>query len=125
GEVGIKVRVELGGEDRRLGPLIETTLYRVVQEAVNNVANHSGGQNFTITLVMKSHCLSLAMVDDGWGFDMAELARSSDGKRGLGLMGMKERVELLGGTFSIYSELGHGTEITMQVPLEGEGSCDG
>ena len=125
GEVGIKVRVEIGGEDRRLGPLIETTLYRVIQEAVNNVANHSGAQNFTITLVMKTRCLSLTMVDDGWGFDMAELARSNDGKRGLGLMGMKERVELLGGTFSIYSELGHGTEITMQVPLEGEGSCDG
>lgn len=125
GEVGIKVRIEIGGEDRRLGPLIETTLYRVVQEAVNNVASHSGAQNFTITLVMKTHCLSLAMVDDGWGFDMAELARSSDVKRGLGLMGMKERVDLLGGAFSIYSELGHGTEIALQVPLEGEGGCDG
>lgn len=117
GEVGIKVRLEVVGEETRLAPQIETALYRVVQEAVTNVANHSGAQSFTVTLVLKPDRLQLSMVDDGWGFDMAELARSRDQKRGLGLMGMKERVELLGGSFSIYSELGGGTKITVEVPL--------
>ncbi|MGI5836788.1 MAG: GAF domain-containing protein [Chloroflexota bacterium] len=126
GEAGIKVRVELAGEERRLAPQVETALYRVVQEAVNNVVNHSGAQNFTLTFVLKAESVTIMMVDDGWGFDMAELARSRDTKRGLGLMGMKERVELLGGTFAIYSELGGGTKITIDVPLaEEENSVDG
>jgi len=123
-EVGVKVRVEIAGQERRLPPQIETALFRVVQEAVNNVVNHSGAQNFTITLVLRSNFLSLVMADDGWGFDLAELSRSQDGKRGLGLMGMRERVELLGGSFAIYSELGGGTKITVEVPLEG-GVSDG
>ncbi len=126
GEVGIKVRLEVAGEERRLAPQIETALYRVVQEAVNNVANHSGAQSATITLVLKPELLTITIVDDGWGFDMAELARSGDQTRGLGLMGMKERVELLGGNFAIYSELGGGTKITVEVPqLEGEGDGNG
>lgn len=125
GEVGIRVRLEVVGEERRMAPQVETALYRVVQEAVNNVANHSGAQNFIVTLVIRPGSLSLTMVDDGWGFDMAELARSRDRKRGLGLMGMKERVELLGGTFTIYSELGSGTKITLEVPIEGEDRDDG
>lgn len=125
GEVGINVRLEITGEKRRLDPLIETTLYRVVQEAVNNVANHSGVQSFTVSLDMKLAWLGLTMVDDGWGFDLGELARSTDSKRGLGLMGMKERVELLGGTFSLYSELGKSTRITLEVPLAGDDNCDG
>lgn len=126
GEAGVKVRVELAGEERRLAPQMETALYRVVQEAVNNVANHSGAQNFTLTFVLKTDSVTIMMIDDGWGFDMAELARSRDRKRGLGLMGMKERVELLGGTFAVYSELGGGTKITIDVPLvEQENTADG
>ncbi len=117
GEVGIRVRLEVGGEERRLAPQIETALYRVVQEAINNVVNHSGAQSCTITLVLRADSLSLTIMDDGWGFDMAELARSGDPKRGLGLMGMKERIELLRGTFAVYSGLGSGTRITVEVPL--------
>jgi signal transduction histidine kinase len=124
GDAGIKVRIEIAGEERRLAPLIETTLYRVVQEAVNNAANHSGAQSVTISLAMRPRCLTLAMIDNGWGFDMAELASCSDGARGLGLMGMQERVELLGGTFSIHSSPGQGTEIALEVPLDKEGGCD-
>lgn len=126
GEVGIKVRLEVAGEERRLAPQIETALYRVAQEAVNNVANHSGAQGVTLTLALKPDRSVMTIVDDGWGFDMAELARSGDQKRGLGLAGMKERVELLGGNFAIYSELGGGTKITVEVPLlEGGGEADG
>ena len=119
-EAGIKVRFETAGEERRLSTQVETALYRVVQEAVNNVVNHSGAQYFTLTFVLKDDSVTISMMDDGWGFDMAELARSRDEKRGLGLMGMKERVELLGGTFALYSELGGGTKITVEVPLEEE-----
>ena len=124
GGIGMKVRLEVVGEERRLGQLIETTLYRVVQEAINNVANHSGAQSFTATLVLDPKSLTLTMVDDGWGFDQAELGRSLDPKRGLGLLGMEERVELLGGTFSVYSGVGLGTRIDLEVPLK-EGMEDG
>jgi len=125
-EAGIKVRVEVAGEERRLAPQVETALYRVVQEAVNNAANHSGAQSFTLTFVLDADRVTIQMMDDGWGFDMAELAKSRDRKRGLGFLGMKERVELLGGSFVFYSELGGGTKVTIEVPLvEQENSGDG
>lgn len=121
GSQGVAVRLETAGRERRLPPQVETALYRVVQEAVNNVAKHSGAQNCTIYLESRPRCLSLTVEDDGSGFDMAELARSRDGKRGLGLMGMKERVELLGGSLSVRSEPGGGTRLDLQVPLEEDG----
>jgi signal transduction histidine kinase len=118
GPLGMQVRVEVIGEERRLGPQVETALYRVVQEATNNAANHSGARNFAVTLVWRARLLSLSMVDDGQGFDMADLARSTDRKRGLGIIGMQERVELLGGSLAVYSEPGSGTEIVLEVPLD-------
>lgn len=118
GEAGIRFRLDVPDDERRMGQLIETTLYRVVQEAISNAASHSGARNFAIALSYCPGGLLLVMSDDGFGFDMNDFGRSLEDKRGLGLMGMKERVELLGGSCVIDSEVGRGTRIHVEVPLE-------
>lgn len=113
---------------QRLSPEVETTLYRVLQEAINNIARHSAARNVEIRLSLLEEEDDIALVsitDDGIGFDLTELSMEtlkdlqvSDSTRGLGLLGMQERVELLGGNLEIHSAPGHGTQIYIHVPLD-------
>lgn len=115
---------------QRLSPEIETTLYRVLQEAINNIARHSAARNVEINLRIEDDIAILSITDDGIGFDLTELnvettqsvdtkdIQSSDNTRGLGLLGMQERVELLGGELEINSAPGNGTQIYIRIPIE-------
>jgi signal transduction histidine kinase len=117
-------------ESRRLSPETETALYRVVQEAVNNIARHAAARNVEITLFLNDSAASVKITDDGIGFDLAELSigtikdldsqdlHLSENTRGLGLLGMQERIELLGGDLEIVSALGNGTQIHISVPIQ-------
>ncbi len=112
----------------RMSPEVETTLYRVLQEAINNIARHSAARNVDIKLSLLEEEDDIALVsitDDGIGFDLTELSMETlkelqipDNTRGLGLLGMQERIELLGGTLEIRSAPGNGTQIYIQVPLD-------
>jgi len=97
----------------RLEPLIETALYRVVQEAMTNVARHSGARTVSILIGLRSGAVRAIIEDDGTGFDPD--AVRSDGAS-VGIHGMLERIELLGGRLDIESS-DHGTTIYAQVPL--------
>jgi len=114
---GVPIAVE--GERRgRLTPSIETALYRAVQEALNNATKHAQAKSVTVRISRGEKSVYCSVRDDGGGFDtLAVLARK--GNRGLGLLGMRERVAVLGGTLQIKSELGQGTEIIITVPLDG------
>jgi len=87
-------------------------LYRVVQEALSNVAKHSGARRALVSLSAREDSLRLIVKDTGRGFDPA-LARS----RGLGLINMDERVRSLGGSFSLQAKPGEGVHIEVRVPL--------
>ncbi len=112
----------------RMSPEVETTLYRVLQEAINNIARHAAARNVEIHLGLLEEEDDIALVsitDDGIGFDLTELSIETlkelqvpDNTRGLGLLGMQERIELLGGTLEIHSAPGSGTQIYIQVPLD-------
>ena len=91
---------------------VALNLYRVVQEALSNVAKHSGARSAVVTLSARGDSLRLAVKDTGRGFDPAR-ARS----RGLGLISMDERVRLLGGAFSLQAAPGQGVHIEVRVPL--------
>jgi signal transduction histidine kinase len=117
GSRGIAVRFEVDGLDERLPRELETLLYRIAQEAATNVVRHSRAENVLVQLYRRDACLSLEVEDDGEGFDPASVARPLDSGRGLGLLGMRERVELLGGTFKVDSSPGNGTRIAVEVPL--------
>jgi signal transduction histidine kinase len=107
-----------GVEERRLPLEIETTLYRVTQEALTNVARHAHATRVSVLLERRSGHVSLILEDDGSGFDADAMLRASGAGGGLGLLGMRERVTLAGGTLDIESRLGSGTTLFVRLPLE-------
>ncbi len=109
--VGIPVEIAAWPTLPRLGPQTETTMFRVIQEALTNVAKHSEAQNVWIELSQSSDSVLVQIRDNGRGFD-PESVRS-----GLGLTGMRERVALIGGEVQIVSRPGGGTVINLTVPV--------
>jgi len=108
------MRVEIRGvEGWRWGPEVEIALFRIAQEALNNVARHSGAKNVRIELRGSAEEAVLTVEDDGVGLDTE---RDRVEKIGYGLITMRERAEALGGTFETSSEKGRGTRITVKVP---------
>lgn len=124
GTAGINVNFKTNGRVRRLPPKLETTLFRVIQEAVGNIARHAGARNVDITLRFRKGMIAVRISDDGMGFNVEEAISSRDRPRGLGLLGMKERVELMNGTLSIRSHRNQGTEIAIEIPINRE-TADG
>jgi two-component system sensor histidine kinase DegS len=100
-------------EGQRLTGPMETALFRIVQEAVNNVIRHAQARHVGVTLRRTQERVTLQVVDDGQGFD-AQLPRSVGH---VGLWSMRERVEQLGGRFEVCSAPGRGTVVTAVIPL--------
>lgn len=119
--LGARVTIEENSTGQRLPAEIETVLFRVVQEAINNTARHSGARNVRITFQMNEEAVTVTVEDDGIGFDMVETTLSPDTRCGLGLMGMRERVELLGGDMEITTAPGFGTKLCLHLPLAERG----
>jgi signal transduction histidine kinase len=105
-------------ELERLPNHIEVTLYRVAQEAIINIVRHAEARRASIVLFRHSHEIILIVEDDGRGFDTAPVFSGKDAA--LGLLGMKERVELIRGELTIESEVGKGTAVRIKVSLTGE-----
>jgi two-component system CheB/CheR fusion protein len=97
-----------------LSPRASTTIYRIAQEALRNVSKHAGRTHVKVVLELVDNRLRLRVVDFGVGFDQ----ESENKARGLGMVSMQERARLAGGTLTVLSELGEGTSITVEVPLE-------
>lgn len=117
---GIEVKLSAAAMDDgrlRLSPDIELTLYRIVQEALTNVARHSGAAQARVLLYRDAHSVTAIVEDDGRGFDMAGFARSESRHGRLGLFGMEERASLIGGRLVVESAPGLGTTVLVRVPL--------
>ena len=99
------------GLKERLPAEMETALYRIVQEALTNTARHSQAHKASIELVEDGEVIEGIITDDGNGFDIEAMRKSSDSERGLGLAGMNERAVLLDGSLDIQSSPGQGTTI--------------
>jgi signal transduction histidine kinase len=100
----------------RLPSAIETALYRVIQEALTNASRHARPARIEVTVREEDCAIHATVRDDGKGFDV-EAALARRGERGLGLIGMRERVEALGGRFTIGSAPAKGTEVSVTIPL--------
>ncbi|MFO7250358.1 MAG: sensor histidine kinase [Actinomycetes bacterium] len=109
---GVPAEVTVTGEPRPLHPEAETTVLRVAQEALANVAKHADATRVGVTLSYMADLLALDVRDDGAGFDTSRPAAG----RGFGLTSMRQRAERLGGTFTIESEPGAGTAVSATVP---------
>ncbi len=118
GELGIKARVEVTGEEKEMPPQIEIALFRVVQEAITNIAKHAEAHNVLLNVEFKDSAITIEIEDDGRGFDVKRLSQQVGESQAVGLLGMRERIELLGGKFHIESQPRQGTHITVEVPLD-------
>ena len=110
-----RIRFVFIGEEKRLSSKFEVALFRLIQEAVQNAMKHAQAKDIVVKLEMKRQSLTIVIKDDGKGFD-TKLKKSNS----FGLLGMKERVEILDGELSIDSHIGKGTVVIIQVPLEHE-----
>jgi signal transduction histidine kinase len=119
---GIHIHKQVHVSEADIPQSLKIVIYRVLQEALNNVVKHSGASMATLTMDMKKGRLVLMIQDDGEGFDVqATLSGKGHGK-GFGLAGMRERTELSGGSFSIESSPGAGTTIGASWPGDPAGS---
>lgn len=114
---GINVDMKVEGEVRRFSPEIELVLFRVAQEALRNVWKHSGASKANVTLKFGDDKAVLTVEDEGKGFDLPERMDDLTVAGKLGLAGMQERAQLIGGKLSLQSELGKGTIVTLEVPV--------
>jgi len=112
---GIEIDIHFETQDQRLKSEVATTLYRVVQESLNNVEKHSSARKVSVILQQLGSLLQLMVRDDGVGFNPNDVLA----RRGIGLRNMRERVEFIGGEFDIISEPGFGTEMTVLLNLDG------
>jgi signal transduction histidine kinase len=119
GTRGISVRCEFG-ELARLPPEMETALFRVCQEAMSNVARHAKATACLVQVGVEDREIRIEIEDDGRGFDPADAERRED-RRPWGLMGIRERAEILGGTARIDSAPGQGTRVLVRIPLPQQG----
>jgi len=122
-EHSIDVEFKIKGNDERIKDSnISLAIFRVVQEALNNTYKHANATSVSIQLECAEKYILLRIKDDGKGFDvnsLSDIARNDDG--GFGIIGMKERIELLEGVFTINSEMNVGTTIMVKLPYEVQG----
>jgi signal transduction histidine kinase/PAS domain-containing protein len=114
---GMRIHFEEQGETRRLEPEVETAIFRVIQEAVANISRHSAARNVSIVYRTGRDHVYVCVEDDGIGFEQVDLSTAPDSLRGLGLLGMQERLELLGGDLEIASSPGNGTRLHIRMPV--------
>jgi PAS domain S-box-containing protein len=112
----VKIQKEIGIAETDIPESLKTVIYRVLQEALNNVAKHSGAGSVTIFLTKRDDTIELTIEDNGRGFDLKEALDIDGSERGFGLGSMKERIELSGGSFSLESVRREGTTIRASWP---------
>jgi two-component system sensor histidine kinase UhpB len=115
GRTGIRAKLEVSGSPRRLPAETEVTLFRIVQEALTNVAKHAQANLVTVKLAFDNPRVELSIEDDGVGFDV-ERALGAERRKSLGLIGMQERCQLIGSRLQIRSRPGKGTRLVISVP---------
>ena len=106
----------VSGAERRLGEDLELALYRIAQEALNNVLRHAHAQTIRVALHFGLTGVTLAIHDDGVGFIMPDKLTELTNAGHFGLMGMRERTDLVGGQLRIKSSPGEGTDVIVQSP---------
>ena len=112
---GIKVGSQLDLKDTGLSPMEELAVYRVMQEALQNVHKHAHASAVGLAWSRSNESWVLHVTDDGMGFDLVKAARH---KKSVGLLSMRERAELIGGSLQIQSTPGKGTAVTLLLPVE-------
>jgi signal transduction histidine kinase len=114
---GLRFDLHCGLDGRRLPPDVETTLYRVLQEAITNIIKHAGARKVGVILETSPSDVVMIVEDDGKGFELEKVNRGANTR--FGLLGIRERLTLIHGRLEIESEPGAGTTLILRAPLKG------
>jgi two-component system, NarL family, sensor histidine kinase DegS len=116
-EYGIEANLKVHGVERRFPQEVEVLMFRVAQEALRNAGKHSRATNAEVSINFEDSTTTVIVSDNGAGFTVPEKISDLSRSNKLGLVGMEERVRLLGGTLEIHSEPGKGTSVTVTAPI--------
>jgi len=116
----VRAEFESLGTKRRLPTQVETVLFRIAQEALNNVGRHARATHASVKLEFGADAVTLTVADDGAGFDVSKVMGKHTERRAWGLLGVQERVELVGGKFTLEAEPGRGTPLVVEIPVKDE-----
>jgi signal transduction histidine kinase len=114
---GIRLKKDITVKENEIAVVLKTVIFRILQEALSNIAEHSQADNVRLNLKKSEDKIELIIEDNGVGFDERQILFSEPSKRGFGLAGMRERTELSAGTFAIKSANGNGTILSASWPL--------
>ena len=115
----LKTDFQVNGKERALEKHVEVTLFRIIQEGLNNIHRHAGVSEGRLRLLFSTNDLSILISDEGRGFDMAEteeMRKSGTGNGHFGILGMEERAKLIGASLNVISNPGEGTKIHVKLP---------
>jgi two-component system sensor histidine kinase DegS len=113
---GLTVAFDIAGEERRLAPHVEATVFRVIQELLHNVWQHAHASHVQVAVDLQGTMVNISVEDDGSGFNVDEVLSSAQERKTLGIVTMQQRIEMLGGSINFDSSLGRGTKVTIQIP---------
>ncbi len=118
-QYGLQVEFLFFGQQTRLDSSVEVAIFRIVQEMVSNIHKHACAKNSVVKIEMLNNRINIQVRDDGKGFNMNKVMANKE-REGYGLIGMRERVQLLNGDINIVSAPGKGTSISISIPLDND-----
>ena len=116
-KTGIACNVTISGRDMRLPAHTEVTIFRVVQHLLNNVNKHARATHVQVALTIEAGKVTIAVEDDGGGFNVPEALNDAQARKTIGLLSMREQIEMLGGEIIIDSSIGKGTRVEFWLPI--------
>ena len=121
-QTGIDATLDIVGKERRLDPMQEVVVFRAIQELMGNAQRHNEGQpgklKVSVRVILDNNSIKATINDNGKGFDYSEISKDPvDRSKGIGLILIRERVEMLGGGLEVETEAGAGCRITIQMPM--------
>ena len=123
-DTSIAIRVDISGDEQGLDDVKKITIFRIIQESLNNIVKHSQASHVNIHLEYEEKNVRINVRDNGVGFDLDKVNLERSQRPSLGLAGMEERAALLGGTVSIQSRPGYGTEVEALIPYRTTSESD-
>jgi len=121
----VKTSLQLADMQPVVSQEAQILVYRILQETLTNIGKHAEASQVSVVIQRENGHLLSQVADNGKGFDIKSLSLRSPGEKGLGLVTMKERVRMLGGSFGLWSEEGKGTRINFSIPIEEKGGANG
>ncbi len=112
----LTIRLDISGEERMLDEAVRITIFRIIQESLNNIIKHAQASHVEVSLEFREKAARIRVRDNGIGFDLDLVRLNRIGRASLGLAGMEERAALLGGSVSVQSRPGYGAEVEAVIP---------